>query len=91
MSTNNKKYYLYSNIQTCPPCRTLKNNLDLMFPEWKDHIEYRDINSLDQESLQHISKINVRSLPSFTDEDNIIFVGYSPEKLKQIIELCTQA
>ena len=84
------KYYLYSNVQTCAPCRSLVKALDLMLPNWKEYIEYRDINNLSPESLAHIVKVNVRSLPSFTDEDNIISVGYSPQKLKQIIELCTQ-
>lgn len=87
---SHKKYYLYSNTQTCPPCRVLKQNLELTFPEWKDHINYIDINNMSNTEMLHIIKVNVRALPSFTDEDQIISTGYSPEKLKQIIELCTQ-
>lgn len=84
------KYYLYSNTQTCPPCRMLKQSLDTKFPEWMNHIKYVDINRMGQEDIDHLTKLGVRSLPSFTSETEIISVGFSQDKLNKIIELCTE-
>ena len=87
MST--KKLYLYSNINTCPPCRMLVSELDKNLPGWKNQIEYRDVNRIDQSWLQHLSDLNVMKLPSFTDDEKIIFTGFSPDKVKTIVDLCT--
>lgn len=83
------KYYLYSNTQTCPPCRELKRQLDKNFPDWKKYINYVDINNMTIENIGHIVNISISSLPSFTSETEIISVGYSPQILTKIIELCT--
>ena len=83
------KYYIYSNTQTCPPCRELKRQLDEKFPEWVNYINYVDIYNMTSKDIFHITKINVRGLPSFTSESDVISVGYSPAILNKIIELCT--
>lgn len=85
-----KKYLLFSNPQTCPPCRQLKSDLDTIFPTWEDHISYIDINSMTPTDFDIVEKLNVRRLPSFTNQDEIIHKGYSLDILKNIVELCIQ-
>ncbi len=83
------KYNLFSNTQTCAPCRILQAQLDEKFPEWRNYIHYVDINNMTGDDINLIVKLNVRSLPSFTSREEIISVGFSPDKLNKIIELCT--
>lgn len=67
-----KKYTLISDIQNCPPCRTLSIKLDQMFPEWKDYIDYESINIKNGEGFAAREKYpSMMGVPTFIDNDTL--------------------
>lgn len=83
-------YKLFSATGRCMPCRMLIQNLDLQFPEWKDYVEYIDVDgSMTKEQIELADKLGIRRIPSFTTEDKVIPLGHSPSGgAKKIKELC---
>lgn len=82
-------YKLFSAVGRCAPCRKLAQDLDKQFPEWKEYIEYIDVDiSMSKEQLELASKIGVRGLPSFTNDKKILYSGFTPNTVKKIKELC---
>lgn len=83
-----EKYYLFSAVKRCPPCRMLVQQLDKEIPNWKDLIVYIDADEMTTEQMELAVKLGVRSLPTFSDNDKILFTGFSIKIVKTIIELC---
>lgn len=82
-------FKLFSATKRCMPCRALVNKLNVEFPEWKQYIEYIDVDgdmTKEQTTLAH--KLGVMGLPSFTDEDKILYRGFKPSMIKEIKQLC---
>ena len=73
------------------PCRHLKSELDKNFENWKDHIEYIDIDEdMTKDQLTLIQKLGIMGLPSFTDEEKKLFRGFKPSMVGEIKKLCSQ-
>ena len=82
-------YYLFSAIHRCQPCRVLVQMLDKEIPNWKDKIEYIDVDHSTDEQRALAIKLGIMSLPTFGDKDGIILKGYSINNFNKIKELCT--
>lgn len=86
---SSKKFNLFSAVSRCQPCRMLVKDLDIQFPDWKQYINYVDVDKIDdQEIFDKIKKIGVVGLPSFANDEKILFVGYGPKLVLKIKELC---
>jgi len=83
-----KKYFLYSAVGRCAPCRLMVFELDTQFPEWKDYIEYIDADTMSDIHREMAVKLMVMHLPSFCDEDKVIFRGFDRLMIGKIKELC---
>jgi thiol-disulfide isomerase/thioredoxin len=81
-------YKLFSATHRCPPCKALVASLDKNFPEWKNHIEYINADDMTDEQLEVAQKLRVVSLPSFANDDIILYRGFSPNMIEEIKELC---
>lgn len=89
-------YKLFSATHRCMPCQILVRELDLIFPEWKDCVEYIDADNMTEEQIELASSLGVMRLPTFTNEKEIInlnqkdfTINNSREKARKIKELCT--
>lgn len=83
-----KKYYLFSALSRCAPCRQLKERLDNEFPEWETYIEYINADDLSKEQRELAMKLYVMHLPSFCDNEKVIFRGFEKTMVSKIKELC---
>lgn len=84
-----KKYKLFSAISRCAPCRSLTRQLDIVFPEWKQYIEYVDVDGkMTKEQIDLAIKLGVMGLPSFTSDNEKIFQGFKPSLAEEIKKLC---
>lgn len=83
-----KKYFLYSAISRCAPCKLLVAKLDEEFPKWRDYIEYIDADTMSTEHREMAIKLMVMHLPSFCDSERVIFRGYDKIMIGKIKELC---
>lgn len=83
-----KKYYLFSAVDRCAPCRLLAARLEEEFPEWKNYIEYINADTLTKEQRDLAMKLMVMHLPSFCDSEKVIFRGFEKTMVSKIKELC---
>lgn len=83
-----KKYFIYSAVSRCAPCKMLVSGLDANFPEWKNYIEYIDADTMSTEHREMAIKLMVMHLPSFCDKERVIFRGYDKTIIGKIKELC---
>ncbi len=82
-------YKLFSAPHRCAPCKMLGRYLDLKFPEWKNYIEYVDVDGeMTKDQLEVIRKLGIRSLPSISTNEEIVCKGYDSFCIDEIKELC---
>lgn len=81
-------YKLYSATHRCMPCRMLVNQLNIDFKDWENYIEYIDADNMSKEESDLALKLNVRSLPTITDADKIVFRGFDRSMVDKIKKLC---
>lgn len=82
------KYYIFSNVQTCPPCRFMVDHLNAECPGWKEKVEYVDLTkgiTTEQEAL--LTKHSVRSIPAIVNNEEHLGVGFS-KIVGLVMELC---
>lgn len=81
-------FKLYSNTLTCIPCRMLQMELNRVFPDWRQHIQYIDISNPTKQDLELIKQEKIKTLPSFTQGGEIKFTGFKTDIAKKIKDLC---
>ncbi len=83
-------YYLFSATHRCQPCRMLVDDLNKNFPDWKNYIEYVDVDKATKEQNELAVKLGIMSIPAFTNKDSILKKGYGRASVKEIEDLCTK-
>lgn len=83
-----KDYKLFSAVQRCVPCMRLVDSLNKEFPEWKNYINYIDADNMSEDEMELAQKLSVLSLPTFADDNKILFRGFRPDLATTIKDLC---
>lgn len=78
-------YKLFSAVGRCAPCRKLVSDLDRDFPEWKEYIDYIDVdNTITEEQMKFAQSIGIRALPTFSDDKEILRGVFTAKKIKEL-------
>lgn len=84
-------YYLFSAVHRCVPCKFLVHDLDKYFPEWKNYIEYVDVDNSTKEQMELALKLNIRTIPAFSNNETILLKGFTLKRtVEEIKNLCTK-
>ena len=84
------KYFLFSAIDRCAPCRALVFELDKSIPNWKEYINYVDIDNSTEEEINIATKLGITRIPVLTTNNEIVNNDIYIKIFKQIKEICTK-
>jgi thiol-disulfide isomerase/thioredoxin len=82
------KYYLFSAVHRCPPCRALVAMLEKSNLPWRDVVEYVDVDNATKEQNELATKLGVLKIPAFGTDESLLPVKFSMDIFNKIKELC---